>query len=129
MKKHLLEQTSSYGPQILVNLVNSKGYEKPVKDAYERHVGQLNLPDVHYEYFDFHKECSKMRWDRISLLFDKIQDNLVKQRYPFVLSCLVPFVYSHFPVISMLTLSLHPLLHCNQGPFEQTAWTTLTEQT
>ena len=76
MKKHLLEQTSNYGPQILVNLVNSKGHEKPVKDAYERHVGQLNLPDVHYEYFDFAKECKNMKFENVKILVDRMKPDM-----------------------------------------------------
>ena len=73
---HLQKQTSTYGPVTLVNLINQKGHEKPVKDAYERQMAQLELPDVKYEYFDFHNECRKMRWNRISLLVDRIQDDL-----------------------------------------------------
>ncbi|KAF9073776.1 SacI homology domain-containing protein [Rhodocollybia butyracea] len=80
-KLHLLEQVSTYGPQTLVNLVNHKGYEKPVKDGYERLIAELSLPDVRYQYFDFHTECKNMRWDRISLLVDKLQDDLRKQGY------------------------------------------------
>ena len=76
MQKHLAAQTSTYGQLNIVNLVNQKGHEKPVKDAYERHVAQLDLPDVKYEYFDFHMECKKMRWDRISLLIDILKDDL-----------------------------------------------------
>ncbi|KAJ2927190.1 hypothetical protein H1R20_g9915, partial [Candolleomyces eurysporus] len=78
---HLKKQTSTYGAVTLVNLINQKGHEKPVKDAYERHMAQLELPDVKYEYFDFHNECRKMRWDRISLLVDKIQDDLDNNGY------------------------------------------------
>ena len=40
---HLLEQVSLYGDQTLVNLVNHKGHEKPVKEAYERYVAQVIL--------------------------------------------------------------------------------------
>ncbi len=40
MKLHLLEQVSLYGEQILVNLVNQKGHEQPVKDAFERYITQ-----------------------------------------------------------------------------------------
>lgn len=96
MKFHLLEQVSKYGDQVLVNLINQKGYERPVKDAYERYVSQvgdlfssptlsllilpkLNLPNVRYQYFDFHHECRNMRWDRISVLIDKIRDELDNQ--------------------------------------------------
>ncbi|KAK7058336.1 Phosphoinositide phosphatase sac1 [Paramarasmius palmivorus] len=81
VKMHLLEQNAIYGLQTLVNLVNHKGYERPVKEAYERHVEQLNLPQVRYQYFDFHTECKNMRWDRISILIDKVQDDLQKYGY------------------------------------------------
>ena len=34
------------------------------------------LPNVRYEYFDFHNECKNMRWDRISVLIDRIKDDI-----------------------------------------------------
>ncbi|ODV76918.1 uncharacterized protein CANTADRAFT_24175 [Suhomyces tanzawaensis NRRL Y-17324] len=75
--KHFTEQTELYGENFLVNLVNQKGYEKPVKEAYEAAVE--NLPpalakNVKYIYFDFHHECRKMRWDRIKLLLERLID-------------------------------------------------------
>ncbi|KAG6820754.1 hypothetical protein H0H93_012018 [Arthromyces matolae] len=72
MKIHLQELVSIYGNQYLVNLVNHKGYEKPVKDAFERYIT---------EYFDFHTECKNMRWDRISILTDILKDDLEKEGY------------------------------------------------
>lgn len=81
MRRHLQEQVDKYGEQALVSLVNQKGYEKPVKEAYERFMAELNMPNVRYEYFDFHTECSKMRWDRISILIERIQDDLERQEY------------------------------------------------
>ncbi|KAF8641228.1 hypothetical protein AX17_000862 [Amanita inopinata Kibby_2008] len=81
MRMHLQEQVSTYGEQVLVNLVNQKGHEQPVKEAYERYITQLNLPNVRYQYFDFHNECKHMRWDRISVLIDKIKDELEQQGY------------------------------------------------
>lgn len=42
MRLHLQEQVSLYGEQSLVNLVNQKGYEKPVKDAYEKHIAEAS---------------------------------------------------------------------------------------
>lgn len=73
--KHFEEQVKLYGENYLVNLVNQSGYEKPVKDAYEEAVRTL-LPSlaekVKYIYFDFHHECSKMRWDRVKLLLDHL---------------------------------------------------------
>ena len=72
---HFSEQVELYGENYCVNLVNQKGYELPVKRAYENAVE--NLPSalakkVHYIYFDFHHECSKMRWDRVKLLLEHL---------------------------------------------------------
>lgn len=72
--KHFNQQIGLYGDNYLVNLVNQKGYELPVKEAYENIVKQLNNPRVHYNYFDFHHECRKMQWHRVHLLLDQLQE-------------------------------------------------------
>lgn len=39
----------------------------------------LDNSNLKYEAFDFHSECKKMRWDRLSILVNRIaheQDNL-----------------------------------------------------
>ncbi|KAG8817964.1 hypothetical protein FRC17_011020 [Serendipita sp. 399] len=56
LKLHLEEQISLYGSQTLVNLVNSKGHEQQVKEAYERNVKLAAIPSVQYHHFDFHKD-------------------------------------------------------------------------
>lgn len=73
--KHFKQQVELYGDNYLVNLVNQKGYEKPVKEAYENAVD--NLPNelskhVNYIYFDFHHECKGMKYHRINLLLDHL---------------------------------------------------------
>ncbi|KAI9472050.1 MAG: SacI homology domain-containing protein [Benjaminiella poitrasii] len=80
-RAHFDEQIRIYGPQILVNLINKKGYELPMGQAYARTVEQLNDPRIFYTHFDFHSECSKMRWHRIQLLVDQLKDKLVEQGY------------------------------------------------
>jgi len=79
MKTHLVNLQNEYGDQVLVNLVNQKGYEQPVKEGYELYVRELDLPGVKYQYFDFHNECRNMRWDRISLLIDLVKDDIDRQ--------------------------------------------------
>jgi hypothetical protein len=79
MRTHLEDQVGQYGPTALVNLINHKGHEKPIKEAYERVVAEVDARDVRYKYFDFHAECSKMRWNRISLLMDDMEGDLVRQ--------------------------------------------------
>ncbi|CAO3631245.1 unnamed protein product [Cunninghamella blakesleeana] len=80
-RAHFDQQISIYGSQILVNLVNTKGYELPMAQAYANVVKQLNDPRLYYTHFDFHKECSKMRWHRINLLIDQLKDRLIEQSY------------------------------------------------
>ncbi|PIL29655.1 hypothetical protein GSI_08292 [Ganoderma sinense ZZ0214-1] len=81
LRAHLQENLNQYGGQTLVNLVNQKGHEKPVKEAFEKHMAESNMPKTRYEYFDFHSECSKMRWDRISVLLGKLEEELVQNGY------------------------------------------------
>ncbi|GAN04253.1 conserved hypothetical protein [Mucor ambiguus] len=82
-RAHFDEQIRIYGPQILVNLINKKGYELPMGQAYARTVEQLNDPRLYYTHFDFHSECSKMRWHRIQLLVDQLKDKLSEQGYTY----------------------------------------------
>jgi len=81
MRLHFQDQVSNYGEQSLVNLVNQKGHEKPVKDAYERALAQVEMPEVTYQYFDFHNECKHMRWDRISVLIEKMEVDLANKGF------------------------------------------------
>ncbi|CCG81867.1 putative Phosphoinositide phosphatase [Taphrina deformans PYCC 5710] len=78
---HFDQQLKFYGDQYCVNLVNQKGHELPVKKAFEDVVRQLNDREIHYVYFDFHHECKGMRWDRVQILIDQLEDGLIKQGY------------------------------------------------
>ena len=42
MKRHLQELVEIYGQQNLVSLVNQKGYEKPIKEAYEKYMAMVS---------------------------------------------------------------------------------------
>jgi len=52
MKLHLQEQVAEYGGQSLINLVNQKGYEQPLKEAYERAVSQVGYCQDPMPYVD-----------------------------------------------------------------------------
>lgn len=66
----------------LVNLVNHKGHELPVKDAFELGMANVSASDpaiasaAQYVYFDFHTECKGMRFDRVSVLIDRLLPSL-----------------------------------------------------
>ncbi|KAL7420895.1 Phosphoinositide phosphatase sac1 [Cryptotrichosporon argae] len=82
LKNHLYKMINEYQSLYLVNLVNQKGYEQPVKEAFERGMATVSASDpliaerAHYVYFDFHAECRKMRFDRISVLIDRLAAGL-----------------------------------------------------
>lgn len=73
MKKHLDELRKFYHNVSVVCLIDQKGHEGELGRQFALRIGKLqkyyNIP---YHYFDFHKECSKMRWHRLSLLMDRI---------------------------------------------------------
>lgn len=108
-KLHFDEQIRTYGDIWLVNLVNQKGREKRVKDAYEQMVKTLvdrpeedteadqrtrekftiiepneqkqKFDKLHYIYFDFHSETKGLKWHRAELLLDQLNDGLTKGEY------------------------------------------------
>lgn len=51
LRTHLEEQVRLYGSQHIVNLVNHIGHEKPIKEAYERHVAQVGDERVLFQGF------------------------------------------------------------------------------
>lgn len=106
---HFREQIYLYGDNYLVNLVNQKGREKRVKDAYEQMVKllvsspgesqqgdeltneklhniepmrrQQEFDRLHYIYFDFHNETKGLQWHRAQLLLDQMAPALQAQGY------------------------------------------------
>ncbi|KAK3674854.1 Phosphoinositide phosphatase sac1 [Recurvomyces mirabilis] len=108
-RHHFDEQISLYGENYLVNLVNQKGREKRVKEAYEEAVRLLQSTSVeekesgrktnerfnviepgdktswydhlHYVYFDFHNETKGLKWHRAQLLLDQLKDGLTTGSY------------------------------------------------
>jgi hypothetical protein len=79
---HLRAQFELYGPVNLVNLINQHGHEHPVKAAFEAAIAAASEHDdliarnARYTYFDFHKECKGLRFDRVSVLVDRLAKDL-----------------------------------------------------
>ena len=108
-KLHFDEQIRLYGENYLVNLVNQKGREVRVKEAYEQMVrtlvsapGESTQADyvtdekvhvleasqkhqqydrLHYVYFDFHNETKGLKWHRAQILLDQLISGLEKGQY------------------------------------------------
>ncbi|KAM8882787.1 phosphatidylinositol-3-phosphatase SAC1-A [Synchiropus picturatus] len=73
-QRHFDSQLLTYGKQTLLNLVNQKGSELPLEEAFAKMVSNMNNDKINYIAFDFHKECSHMRWDRLQKLVDAVSD-------------------------------------------------------
>lgn len=109
-KTHFDEQIRIYGDNYLVNLVNQKGREMRIKQAYEQMVERLisaprehreadqrtdekfhtietagpsrsHFDRLHYIYFDFHAETKGLQMHRAQLLIDRMRDALIAQQY------------------------------------------------
>ncbi|CAG8596793.1 8906_t:CDS:10, partial [Paraglomus occultum] len=80
-RRHFDEQTKYYDKTIIVSLVNKRGYESPICEAFKNTVSRLGDSRLSYYHFDFHHECRNMKWDRIQILIDQIENELLQQGY------------------------------------------------
>ncbi|KAL7754058.1 Phosphoinositide phosphatase sac1 [Sorochytrium milnesiophthora] len=81
-KAHVEETSHIYGgKQLMVNLINKKGYELPLGEAFSGLVKSVGDPNVRYTHFDFHQECRKMQYQNISKLLALLRDDLEKEGY------------------------------------------------
>ncbi|RAL67826.1 hypothetical protein DID88_008553 [Monilinia fructigena] len=90
-RAHFDEQIRIYGDNYLVNLVNQKGREQRVKEAYEqlmRNSEWLSLVEGDRKWTDcttytliFHNETKGLKWHRAQLLLDQLNTALEIQQY------------------------------------------------
>ncbi|TKS81552.1 Phosphatidylinositide phosphatase SAC1-A [Collichthys lucidus] len=73
-QRHFDSQIILYGRQTILNLINQKGSEKPLEQAFDKMVTSLGNGMIKYIAFDFHKECSRMRWHRLQILMDMVAE-------------------------------------------------------
>jgi len=76
---HLEKLVHNYGAQVLVNLINQQKTEGELQQKYKQlHKSSPLSNHVDYEAFDFHAECSRLRYDRLNLLLGKMRDRLLQ---------------------------------------------------
>lgn len=80
-QRHFKKMTDAYGSVVAVNLINTKGYELPMGQKFAHQAQLLEKKLVTYVHFDFHQECSKMRWHRIQHLIDQLAPHIDEQGY------------------------------------------------
>ncbi|RKO95679.1 Synaptojanin, partial [Caulochytrium protostelioides] len=79
IRRHFDSLCAIYGRVVAVNLTNLVGYEAPMAKGFRDAIAPLVGAAVRHEDFDFHQECKKMRYDRVSVLVSLLGDELEKQ--------------------------------------------------
>lgn len=79
-RRHFADISARYGSIYCASLVDEKGTEAVIGEAYERQAKALNSDggvdgkgtNLGFEWFDFHNVCRGMRFENVSRLFDTI---------------------------------------------------------
>ncbi|CAG0893390.1 unnamed protein product [Cyprideis torosa] len=78
-RDHVKSETFLYGEVIFVNLVDQRGSEGRLEK--EMRSMAENMKNCKYYAFDFHKECAKMQWHRLSILLHKLEKDVAAHSY------------------------------------------------
>ena len=71
LRTHFDTMLEHYGNVVILNLVDQKKAEGQLEAAFREAIQKLDDVHVHYDAFDFHKECKGMRYDRMTILTDR----------------------------------------------------------
>ncbi|XP_047314895.1 phosphoinositide phosphatase SAC7-like [Impatiens glandulifera] len=81
IERHILDLRKKYGNVLAVDLVNKHGAEGRLSEKFASAMQHVASDDVRYLHFDFHHVCGHVHFERLSILYDQIEDFLVKNRY------------------------------------------------
>ena len=79
--RHIEMQTVAYLEQVMVNLIDQKGGEEAVGEAFETQSFLASRPNLKYIAFDFHEVCKGNRYENLDKLLQKVQGELKKYSY------------------------------------------------
>mmetsp|Transcript_1777 Transcript_1777/g.2507 ORF Transcript_1777/g.2507 Transcript_1777/m.2507 type:complete len:588 (+) Transcript_1777:63-1826(+) len=81
-QRHFELLKKSYGePIVVLSLIDLSGRETPISSGFTDHVDKSGIDYVHYHPFDFHHECSKMRYHNLDKLLSQAGDAIEKIKY------------------------------------------------
>lgn len=101
---HITKQLGLYGDHVLLNLIDQKGPEAAVGEAYETVVRLFANPNVKYFAFDFHEECKNNNYASLATLVQSLQQDMKTLGFTLV-DCNKQILLSQ-KVHSSLSLSL-----------------------
>uniref|UniRef100_A0A0E0CLW1 SAC domain-containing protein n=1 Tax=Oryza meridionalis TaxID=40149 RepID=A0A0E0CLW1_9ORYZ len=81
LERHFHDLQKKYGAVLAVDLVNTHGGEGRLHDRYAKSIEPILSEDIRYVHFDFHRICGHIHFERLSQLYDQIEDYLKKHRY------------------------------------------------
>lgn len=78
---HIESMKKSYGESHLVNLIDKRGSQKIIGELFSEMTRLEVDKKLHYTWFDFHAECSKMQWQNLAKLMRELQDSIQNFNY------------------------------------------------
>lgn len=81
VERHFLDLRKKYGTVLAIDLVNKHGSEGRLSEKYALAMQHIVNDDVRYLHFDFHRICGHVHFERLSILYDQIDDFLKKNGY------------------------------------------------
>lgn len=80
-QRHFLDLSKRYGSVLAVDLVNEHGSEGRLSESFANAMQPILSDNIRYVHFDFHRICGHIHFERLSLLYDQIEEYLVKHGY------------------------------------------------
>jgi len=80
-ERHMRHLVQVHGPVVAVSLINQKGAEHKLGQAFQSHVDRLALPQLSYIPFDFHKATGTKSFHNVAILIDQLAPDLDKHGY------------------------------------------------
>ncbi|KAF3634900.1 Phosphoinositide phosphatase SAC7 [Capsicum annuum] len=81
VERHYLDLRKKYGNVLSIDLVNKHGGEGRLHQKFANAMQHVAGDDVRYLHFDFHHICGHVHFERLSILYDRIEDFFIKNRY------------------------------------------------
>ncbi|XP_020403995.1 phosphoinositide phosphatase SAC7 isoform X2 [Zea mays] len=81
LERHFHDLQKKYGAVVAVDLVNTHGGEGRLYERYAKSIEPILSEDIRFVHFDFHRICGHIHFERLSQLYDQIEDYLKKHKY------------------------------------------------
>lgn len=83
-ERHFLDLRKKYGNVVAVDLINKTKGEGRLCEKFGNTMQNIVGDDVRYVHFDFHHICGHMHFERLAILYEQLEDFLIKNRYFFL---------------------------------------------